>query len=360
MRILIPGKLWPVLALALIALCLPRYSMAVTETLYFDVGGFDKILIPSPYQLEVVQGGEFQVEVTVDRQYTAGIEVWKEGSTLILGVGTGPYNFSTLKAHVTLPMLDSIEILGVGSATLSGFSQHKLVVNIIGTGRVRGTSMWIDELDLKVMGTGGVDFGDIAPLQYADVGLDGVNVSTLNMAAGSTISGVLIGITKLKYWGNDVHLDVALTGLSKVQWLGEAPGTAGPPAIGSGHTGSWYASEQSGHGFSIQIGTRANGLPLVVVYWYTYDDLGNPIFLVGSGVPDGNVLEVEFKSPVGMVFGEFDPDSVVREAGGVGRFEFSDKNTGVFSYTPSEFTILAWGHTPVISLPLVKLFAIQN
>ena len=84
------------------------------------------------------------------------------------------------------------------------------------------------------------------------------------------------------------------------------------------------------------------------------------MFLLGSGVPDGNLLEVYFKSPVGMVFGEFDPDSVVREAGGVGRFEFSDKDNGVFSYTPSEFTMSAWGHSPIDSLPLVKLFGIQH
>ncbi len=360
MRNLNSGKLWAFLVLLLITLALPTLVTAATSTLDFDFEGFDKIMVPAPYQLDIVRGGEFLVEVTVDSQYTAGIEVWKEGSTLILGVGSGPYNFSTLDAQVTLPALDSIEIIGAGSATVSGFSQHKLVVNIIGTGRVKGTSIWIDELDLKVIGTGGVDFGDIEPLQYADVGLDGVNVSTLNMATGSTITGALIGITKLKYWGSNVRLDVAMTGLSGIEWLGESPGTQGLPPIGSGHSGSWYARTQSGHGFSIEIGARANGLPLAVVYWYTYDSWGNPLFLTGTGVPDGNVLEVKFKSPVGMVFGEFDPGSVVREAGGVGRFEFADKDNGVFDYTPSDFTASTWGHTPVESLPLEKLFSIRH
>ena len=354
------GKLLPFLVLLLIALALPSIVMAATVTKVIDAEGFDRILVLSPYDVDIVQGAEFHVEVTVDRKYEDAIEVWKDDSALIVGVGQGPYNFSTLKARVTLPTLDSIEILGAGNATLSGFAQHELVVKIVGTGMVGGESLWIDELDLKVIGTGGVDFGGISPIQYADVGLDGVNESTLNMAAGATIKAVMLGITRLNYWGSDVHLDVTKIGISQVTWLGESPGIQGSPPIGSGHSGSWYTSGQSGHGFSIGIGASGNGSPLAVVYWYTYDIFGNPIFLVGSGVPDGNLLEVVFKSPVGMVFGEFDPDSVVREAGGVGRFEFSDKDNGVFDYFPSDFTTSAWGHTPVTSLPLEKLFSIQH
>jgi hypothetical protein len=178
------------------------------------------------------------------------------------------------------------------------------------------------------------------------------------MAPGSTISAVLVGITKLKYFGNDVHLDVAKAGFSRVKWLGDSPATQGWPPIGAGHSGSWYARAQSGHGFSIEVGRNAAGLPRAVVYWYTYDSIGNPLFLVGSGVPDGNSLEISFQSPVGMAFGDFDPDTVVREAGGTGRFEFHGKDSGVFDYTPSTFTASAWGHVPVEALPLVKLFAI--
>jgi hypothetical protein len=354
-----PLKLWPVVILLLFTLCPPSLAMAATVKKVVDIAGFDKILVLSPYQVEVQQGGDFSVEVTVDWKYADAPEVWIDGSALILGVGEGPYNFSTLEARVTLPALDSIEVLGAGNVELSGFNQHELAVRLIGTGRVKGASMWIDELDLKVMGTGGVDFGGIGPLQYADVGLDGANESTLNMAAGSTIKAQLIGITRLHYWGSDVHLDVMKIGFSKVKWLGESPGTPYPPEIGPYHSGSWYSSGQSGHGFSIEIGTKADGSPLAVVYWYTYDNLGNPVFLIGRGVPEGNCLEVEFQSPVGMVFGEFDPGSVVREAGGIGLFEFSDRDNGVFEYSPSAFTASAWGHTPIGPMPLQKLFGIR-
>jgi len=131
-----------------------------------------------------------------------------------------------------------------------------------------------------------------------------------------------------------------------------------PPAIGPAHSGSWYPPDQSGHGFSLEFGRQLDGTPLAVAYWYTYDTAGNPLFLIGTGEPAANRVTIDFVSPVGMVYGDFDPDSVVREAGGTGVFEFADRDTATFSYTPSDFTAMAWGHTAIDALPLVKLFGI--
>ncbi len=105
---------------------------------------------------------------------------------------------------------------------------------------------------------------------------------------------------------------------------------------------------------------EVNGSPFAVVYWYIYDSVGNPIFMVGSGVPDGNGIDLDFVSPVGMEFGVFDPDSVDRQPGGTGRIEFSDDSNGTFSYEPSAFSVNEWGHTAVEDLPLTKLFGIPT
>ena len=129
-------------------------------------------------------------------------------------------------------------------------------------------------------------------------------------------------------------------------------------AIGPEHSGSWYWNEQSGHGFSIEIGELPDGSPFGVAYWYTYDNQGNPIFMLGNGYPGGDVLDVVFESPVGMNFGEFDPLSVNREDGGTGRFVFTDENIATFQYTPSDFTVANWGHSAIPFMPLTKVFGI--
>lgn len=130
------------------------------------------------------------------------------------------------------------------------------------------------------------------------------------------------------------------------------------PDIGPAHSGSWYQPEQDGHGFSLEFGQLPDGSPMAVAYWYTYDDSGQPIFMIGTGKPEDNRVTIDFISPVGMVFGEFDPDSVVEESGGTGVFEFQDRDNGSFSYIPSEFTATAWGHTAIEHLQLIKLFGV--
>jgi hypothetical protein len=135
--------------------------------------------------------------------------------------------------------------------------------------------------------------------------------------------------------------------------------TVGPMEIGPAHSGSFFNAGQNGHGFSIEFGYLAPGVVFGIVYWYTYDDLGNPIFLVGNGTPVGNTLEITFESPVGMKYGEFDPGTVTREPGGTAVFVFSDRDNATFSYTPSSFSSSEWGHTtPIVDLPLVKIFGI--
>ena len=139
-------------------------------------------------------------------------------------------------------------------------------------------------------------------------------------------------------------------------FVGNAQAADGAPDIGPAHSGSWYNPSQNGHGFSLEFGQTVNGTPQAVVYWYVYDDRGNPLFLVGQGAPEGNRLEAEFVSPVGMAFGDFDPATVTHEPGGLGVFEFSDREHGTFDYTPSSFTADTWGHQPVHDLALSKLF----
>ena len=124
--------------------------------------------------------------------------------------------------------------------------------------------------------------------------------------------------------------------------------------IDAGYSGSWYNRDQSGHGFTLGYGVRANGSHYLVVYWYLYDTSGNPIFLAGSSPPLEDTAEIDFKAPHGMIFGEFDPNSVVREDGGIGTFVFTDRDNGEFYYEPSQWMVDTYGVSPV-SMSIVKL-----
>lgn len=127
--------------------------------------------------------------------------------------------------------------------------------------------------------------------------------------------------------------------------------------LGQEYSGSWYNPDQSGHGFSIEFG-EVQGTPTALVYWYTYDLDGKPVFLIGQGTPTETGVDLDVISPYGMQYGLFNPESVIREDAGSARLEFSDASNAVFSYDPSEFSRNAWGHDTIESLPLVKFFGI--
>jgi len=182
------------------------------------------------------------------------------------------------------------------------------------------------------------------------------DVATLSQAVEFTITEEMVG--KLLQFGfyNDVTPNYIQSSDTSAALYDNI--TVGLMEIGPAHSGSFYNQGQSGHGFSIEFG-KLGATSLGIVYWYTYDDQGNPIFMIGNGIVDGNTLEINFESPVGMQYGVFDPTTVTRENGGTAVFEFSDRDNATFSYTPSAFSTSQWGHmTPIVNLPLVKIFGI--
>jgi len=181
------------------------------------------------------------------------------------------------------------------------------------------------------------------------------DVTTLSQAVEFTITEEMVG--KLLQFGfyNDVTPNYIQSSDTSAALYDNIK--VGLMEIGPAHSGSWYNSGQSGHGFSIEFGQPDGVTPVGVVYWYTYDDQGNPIFMLGNGVPVDQTLEVTFLSPTGMQYGVWQKPT--ENVGGTAVFNFSDRENATFSYMPSAFSTTEWGHTtPIVDLPLTKLFGI--
>lgn len=95
-------------------------------------------------------------------------------------------------------------------------------------------------------------------------------------------------------------------------------------------TGTWFNADQDGHGFNIQALSEDS----LVVFWYTYGPDGVSTFLLGVLEDDGTGRYVgTLQQTGGMVFGEFDPDTVDREDWGTLTIEFDDCGRGTVSWT---------------------------
>ncbi len=93
-------------------------------------------------------------------------------------------------------------------------------------------------------------------------------------------------------------------------------------------TGSWYLDARDGEGYNIEIwGDDLD--PQVLAYFYTYDEAGNQMWLVGSGPANGDTAVVPVQVTSGPVYGDdYDKDDVLREAWVPLTCKFATKYTG--------------------------------
>jgi hypothetical protein len=93
-------------------------------------------------------------------------------------------------------------------------------------------------------------------------------------------------------------------------------------------TGSWYLDARDGEGYNIEI-IGSELAPQVLVYFYTYDDAGNQMWISGVGEANGDTAIVPVEVFSGPVYGDdYDKGDLDREDWGTLTFTFTTKNTG--------------------------------
>ena len=116
------------------------------------------------------------------------------------------------------------------------------------------------------------------------------------------------------------------------------------------HSGLWYDPEQSGHGLSVMI------LPnnRMAVQWYVFDDVGEPMWLIGVGeyAPGGDVVTLELSlTENGRFPPHFDSDAVTVQPWGQMQIEFHGCHSGLVQWEPNS----ANAQFTAGSMPLTRL-----
>ncbi len=105
----------------------------------------------------------------------------------------------------------------------------------------------------------------------------------------------------------------------------------GAEAIDPSYSGSWYRPSESGSGFNLEIFTDDRAL----LFWYTYNDDGQPVWLYSEGVIDGEAIDFDVYYADGMRFSDLDTADKNNRLWGSLLMEFSDCNTATISYDSS-------------------------
>jgi len=119
-------------------------------------------------------------------------------------------------------------------------------------------------------------------------------------------------------------------------WLQQLGGTGFE--INPGLSGNWWGGDtRAGEGFLIDIAYNILDQAILVISFYTYDSIGNQVWLIGSGVVDGNVVTMNILMPVGARWGDdFNPGDRTETPWGTGTFTFTSCASGHFALVPNQ------------------------
>ncbi len=121
-------------------------------------------------------------------------------------------------------------------------------------------------------------------------------------------------------------------------WLQELGGTGF--AINPGLSGTWWDALRAGEGFVLDIGINA-GTMIFFGTFYTYDNMGNQVYLIGSGeVLGGPAVTINVYSTGGAMWGDdFDTADVINTLWGTATFTFSSCGGATVTLTPTQAMI---------------------
>jgi hypothetical protein len=108
---------------------------------------------------------------------------------------------------------------------------------------------------------------------------------------------------------------------------------APPPPTGfeiiPGISGSWFDPGRDGEGYNFEVLDDPSGY-LLYAYYYTYDDVGNQMWVTGTGPVNGDTAVVEMLVTSGAMFGDaFRKEDVIRQLDwGTMTFKFSSCQLG--------------------------------
>jgi hypothetical protein len=169
----------------------------VTKT--FDYQDFDAIDASHGFRLDVTEGDEYSIAVSVDDNVLDRLDVRKDGDTLKIGLDQGGYTRMKLVAKITLPSLNSIEFSGGTQGEISGFtSTRDFNVDLSGGSWaiIEGSAG-----DLMIDASGGshFDFSEFT-VNDADVELSGGSFGSVYV--GGRLDADLSGGAHLDYYGD--------------------------------------------------------------------------------------------------------------------------------------------------------------
>ncbi len=184
----------------------------VTETM--SITGFTSVSAAMGFRVEITESSTYSVRVTVDDNVVDKLRVTKEGDTLSIALDPGIYTFMSLRAVVTMPDIEGLELSGGSRGSISGFmGLASLDLELSGGSHVDAEGSAID-LTVDASGGSTLDLENF-PVHDADVVFSGGSSGTISL--DGNLDADASGGSRLWYIGSPTLGDIDTSGGATVQ-----------------------------------------------------------------------------------------------------------------------------------------------
>lgn len=203
----------------------------ITES--FDYTGFTMVEAESGFTLIVKQSQSFNIEVSTDDNILKYLDINKTGNTLKIGFSGGSISSTVLKAEISMPGIEGINLSGGARAAITGFNSNEtfsvtltggsvltgdITAGDTGLGISGGSMVTLtgSGKDLMVRSSDGSEIIlDEFPVNNADINIDGGGRSFFNI--NGKLDTVLTGGSELYYSGEPEMGNVNVSGGSVLE-----------------------------------------------------------------------------------------------------------------------------------------------
>jgi len=182
-----------------------------------QVTNFDKIEIVGVYELDVEVGPDFSVRTSGAAKEVEDLKVFVRGDTLVLDNNKKKTrkikNKHAILATITLPSLEGVEIVGVGTGEMKGINSETFDLEVSGVGEIDFAGV-CGSLRAEVSGVGSFSTED---LKCEDVKAEISGVGEFTVYASESADVSAMGIGQVEVVGNPKSLKKDSSFLSKIR-----------------------------------------------------------------------------------------------------------------------------------------------
>ena len=197
---------------------IPRSAVGSLYSVSPNLNGFDKVDASGKWEIELVQGDQWKVEINLDEFEEGDIGAFVTEQELILKQRSKPWVWkisSTPTARIEMPNLSGLDVSGAAEVEIDGFTGSKLNIDASGAVELSALSGRYDDLLLDGSGAVRVNFKDLT-VTNAYVDVSGATDINLSMDGGK-LTGEISGAGSLDYYGQVSEQNIEISGAGSVK-----------------------------------------------------------------------------------------------------------------------------------------------